>query len=465
MFNFAALPPLALYIHIPWCVRKCPYCDFNSHEKKTELPERAYVDTLLDDLEHDLPRVWGRGAKGAERHAMGSSRSDERAAGMSPWTLGAAGTAEPKGVAGATSEAGQSSDVAGRISSIFIGGGTPSLFSPESLDRLLSGLRARLVFNPNIEITLEANPGASELQKFHEFRAAGINRLSIGIQSFNDDKLHALGRIHGRREAIAAAEMAHEAGFDNFNLDLMFALPEQRIEQELADVNTAIALEPTHISLYQLTIEPNTLFHSHTPVLPDDDAAWHMQEQCQLRLAEHGFGQYEISAYARAGRQCRHNLNYWEFGDYLGIGAGAHAKLTAAPQQHITRLWKLKQPRAYMEKTAAPEGNSERIASEQRSPASPYIDGENRLTPDDAALEFMMNALRLSNGFAEQLFAQHAGLPLSHIEGPLHTAQERGWLVWDNHTIRPTATGSRLLNDLLQLFMPDRPSAGRKAKG
>ncbi|MEO5573737.1 MAG: radical SAM family heme chaperone HemW [Gammaproteobacteria bacterium] len=387
MFNFVALPPLSLYIHLPWCARKCPYCDFNSHEKKDALPEREYVQALIHDLEQDLPRVWGR-----------------------------------------------------RVTSIFIGGGTPSLFSPDAIDRLLCGIRARLTVNPDAEITLEANPGSSEMQKFHEFRGAGINRLSIGVQSFNDDLLSSVGRIHGRREAIVAAEAAHAAGFDNFNLDLMFGLPGQRISQAIADVNTAIALEPTHISLYQLTIEPNTLFHHQPPVLPTDDESWQMQEQCQEMLADGGFSQYEVSAYAKAGRQCRHNLNYWQFGDYLGIGAGGHGKITDGSQQGITRIWKQKQPQTYLDSAGSPA----------------CIGEETALSPDDAAFEFMLNALRLSEGFATPLFTERTGLPLSHIEKPLNQAEQRGLIECDAQEIRPTELGKLYLNNLTEFFLPPK---------
>ena len=311
MFQFTALPPLSLYIHLPWCVRKCPYCDFNSHEVKSangELPEMEYVDAMLKDLEQDLPRIWGR-----------------------------------------------------RVMSVFIGGGTPSLLSPEAMDRLLSGLRARLVINADAEITLEANPGTAEQEKFREYRALGINRLSIGVQSFHDDALQKLGRIHGRNEAIRAAEMAHAAGFDNFNLDLMFALPNQTPKQAAEDVATAIDLEPAHISYYQLTLEPNTLFYAQPPVLPDNDIAWQMQQAGQQQLGEANYGQYEVSAYAQPKRQCAHNLNYWQFGDYLGIGAGAHGKITDASQQNITRLAKCRHPQDFM--TTA--GTTKSIQSER----------------------------------------------------------------------------------------------------
>ena len=385
MFNFTSLPPLALYIHFPWCVQKCPYCDFNSHELKKELDEKKYINALINDLEQELPLFWGRS-----------------------------------------------------ISSIFMGGGTPSLFSPESIDRLISELRARLTFAPNIEITMEANPGTIDLEKFKEFSAAGINRLSIGIQSFNDEKLKNLGRIHGRKEAIRAAELAHDAGFNSFNLDLMYGLPYQSLSQAVDDIETAIALEPKHLSHYQLTIEPNTFFHHQPPTVPDDDKLWEMQEACQASIAKHGYAQYEISAYAKDGYQCQHNLNYWQFGDYLGIGAGAHGKLTNAPEQKINRSWKVKQPQDYLDKAT----------SEKR------IAGEKNLTRDDAAFEFMMNALRLNNGFETEIFQQHVGLPISVVEKALKQAEEKNWISWNLKRIKPTDTGRQYLNNLLELFMP-----------
>ncbi|MDH3407471.1 MAG: radical SAM family heme chaperone HemW [Gammaproteobacteria bacterium] len=381
MQQFATLPPLSLYVHIPWCVRKCPYCDFNSHEARQEIPEREYIDALLRDLEQDLPRVWGR-----------------------------------------------------PVYSIFIGGGTPSLFSPESIDRLLSGLRARLPLDQNIEITLEANPGTFELDRFKGFRAAGINRLSIGIQSFDETKLKALGRIHGREEALRAAEAARAAGFDNFNLDLMFGLPQQSVEEALADIRRAIELEPSHLSVYQLTIEPNTLFHAHPPKLPDDDSIGEMQIQLQTKLAAAGYRQYEVSAYAREGFECRHNLNYWEFGDYLGIGAGAHAKITQAGG--ITRLWKVKQPNEYLRTAGAPEN----------------IGGEQPLSRQHTVTEFMMNALRLNRGFPSRLFAERTGLPISVAARPLQEAEQKGLITWDIETLRPTDTGFRYLNNLVAMF-------------
>jgi len=381
MLHFSAPPPLSLYLHLPWCVRKCPYCDFNSHQLAADIPQQDYIAALLRDLEQDLPRAWGR-----------------------------------------------------HIHSIFIGGGTPSLFSPEAIDQLLSSVRALLPVSPDSEITLEANPGTVELGRFKGYRDAGINRLSIGIQSFNDEKLHALGRIHGGTEALRAAETARAAGFDNFNLDLMFGLPRQTVPEALADLKTAIAMQPSHLSLYQLTIEPNTQFHHQPPILPDDDTIWSMQQQLQALLAANNYVQYEVSAYAQPGRQCLHNLNYWRFGDYLGIGAGAHAKITDA--DGITRLWKIKQPKDYMHN---PSG----------------IGGERRLSRREVPLEFMMNALRLTGGFPTSLFQERAGLPLSVAEKPLRRAEERGLIIWDVEAIYPTELGKRFLNEVVALFLPD----------
>ncbi len=385
MFNFSNLPPLSLYIHFPWCVRKCPYCDFNSHTLKNDLPETAYIDALISDLEQELPLIWGR-----------------------------------------------------PVSSIFLGGGTPSLFSPEALDRLFSTLRARLAFAPDIEITREANPGAIERERFSEYRGVGINRLSIGVQSFNNDQLQKLGRIHNRRDAYNAAEAAHAAGLDNFNLDLMFTLPRQTLSQALSDLEEAIALKPAHLSWYQLTIEPNTLFHQQPPTLPSDERSWEMQQQGRAKLATAGYTQYEVSAYAR-GAQCLHNLNYWRFGDYLGIGAGAHGKISRADTQIISRRWKIKQPAAYLRHA----GDEERLG------------GTQVLSENDAALEFMINALRLQQGFPAELFIQHTGLPLSLVEEPLSAAEERGWIQRHKNRTTPTEDGQRFLNDLLGLFLPD----------
>ncbi len=385
MFNFTTLPPLSLYIHFPWCVRKCPYCDFNSHAVKDRIPETEYINALIGDLEQELPLVWGR-----------------------------------------------------PISSIFLGGGTPSLFSPEALNKLFSALRAYLAFSPDIEITLEANPGAIERQRFNEYRAVGVNRLSIGIQSFNDHHLEKLGRIHNRRDAYNAAEAAHAAGLNNFNLDLMFALPQQTLAQALSDLDEAMALEPAHISWYQLTIEPNTLFHQQPPMLPSEDHSWEMQQQGRAKLSTAGYTQYEVSAYARDA-QCQHNLNYWRFGDYLGIGAGAHGKITRADTQTIQRYWKIKQPAAYLEHA----GNEKQLG------------GTQLLLESDASLEFMMNALRLQQGFPAKLFMQHTGLPLSLIEEPLKEAEKRGWIQSQNDQIIPTEDGQRFLNNLLGLFLAD----------
>lgn len=379
MPEFSILPPLSLYIHIPWCVRKCPYCDFNSHTSEN-IPEQGYIEALLNDLEQVLPEVWGR-----------------------------------------------------RLVSIFIGGGTPSLFSAESINQLISGVRARMTCIADIEITMEANPGTFEQEKFKLFRAAGINRLSIGIQSFDDDKLKKLGRIHNSREASASIAMAQAAGFENINLDLMFGLPEQTRQQGLHDLQTAIDLKPSHISWYQLTIEPNTFFHTHTPELPDDDSTWQLQRQGQTLLQQSGFIQYEISAYARKNQPCRHNLNYWQFGDYLAIGAGAHGKISRADNQSIKRYWKLRQPQAYLS------------ASERNS-------GEQTLNESDIIFEFMLNALRLKQGFDIGLFEQHTGLNRKKILSACEQAIEKNLLIQSNHHLKPTELGYRFLNDLVNIF-------------
>jgi len=393
MFHFDAPPPLSLYIHLPWCVRKCPYCDFNSHEARAEIPEDAYVDALLRDLETELPHAWGRSVR-----------------------------------------------------TIFLGGGTPSLFSPEAIARLLTGVRARLPVAPDAEITLEANPGTIDTERFRGFRAAGVNRLSIGVQSFAPEKLKALGRIHDSEQALGAAVAARAAGFDNFNLDLMYGLPEQTLEQARADIRTAIALAPTHLSAYQLTLEPNTLFHAHPPKLPDNDDTWAMQQALEQELATHGFQQYETSAYAQSGRQCRHNLNYWRFGDYLGIGAGAHGKLSGP--DGITRRWKLKQPKDYL----AHAGTARALG------------GETQLTPPDAAFEFMLNALRLTDGFDSALFGARTGLALSALQPALAAAQHKGLLSVDDDRIGPTDLGRRFLNDVQLLFLPATPDTRSESR-
>jgi oxygen-independent coproporphyrinogen-3 oxidase len=385
MLIFGEALPLALYIHLPWCVRKCPYCDFNSHELHGPLPEQAYVDALLADLEQDLPRVWGR-----------------------------------------------------RIDSMFIGGGTPSLFSAEALERLLSGLRARLPLRPEMEITLEANPGAVEQGRFAEFREIGVNRLSIGVQSFNDGHLQALGRIHDRRAAFAAAEAAHAAELDNFNLDLMFGLPGQTIEQARADLANAIALQPAHLSYYQLTIEPNTRFYHAPPTLPGDETIDAIQRQAWTELERYGYQRYEVSAYAREGRRCRHNLNYWEFADYLGIGAGAHGKLTDSAAGRIHRLWKLKHPRDYLASAGT-------VAC---------IGGDEPVRETDLPVEFLMNALRLVEGVPATLFSERTGLPLTALEPTWSQARAKGLMEADPDRLQPTPFGLQFLNDLLQEFMP-----------
>ena len=377
--------PLSLYIHFPWCVRKCPYCDFNSHEAKGSIPERQYIDALLSDLDHALPDIWGR-----------------------------------------------------NIQSIFMGGGTPSLFSPECMDHLLAQLRARLNFSPQIEITMEANPGTAEQGKFSEFFAVGINRLSIGIQSFDNVQLQRLGRIHNRREAFRAVEIAHAAGFTNLNLDLMFGLPKQTHAEALADLQNAIDLEPTHLSHYQLTIEPNTFFYHQPPETPDDDQLFEMQQQCQTLLADRGYTQYEVSAYAQKNQQCLHNLNYWQFGDYLGLGAGAHSKLSRGQPLEIMRQWRVKNPQDYLDK----------VSTQQ------HLGGEQVLSTADLPVEFMLNALRLVHGFDKSVFCERTGLSLEQIATPLHQAIEAGLLEQDEQRLWPSSKGLHFLNELLQYFMP-----------
>jgi putative oxygen-independent coproporphyrinogen III oxidase len=386
MFQFTITPPLALYIHIPWCVRKCPYCDFNSHEAAHGIPEARYVDALLADLEENLPEAWGR-----------------------------------------------------PVDTVFIGGGTPSLFSPEAIDRLLGGIRARLTLQPGAEITLEANPGTVDRDRFLGFREAGINRLSIGVQSFQPELLEQIGRIHNAREAIRATEAAHYAGFDNFNLDLMFGLPGQSVQQALADLQTATDLEAPHLSWYELTIEPNTWFHRHPPSLPADDTLADMQDAGRIRLEHRGYQRYEVSAWARDGKTCRHNINYWQFGDYLGIGAGAHGKLTDTARQAIVRTTRIRHPQQYLD------------AMSKRNFVSSRMD----LSPRDAILEFVMNALRLANGFTAEQFTLHSGLPAGALEPGRQAAIDAGLLEQSNDTLRATARGQRYLNELLQYWMPD----------
>jgi len=369
-------------VHIPWCVRKCPYCDFNSHERKGELPELAYVDALLADLRDDLEAAQGRA-----------------------------------------------------VQSVFFGGGTPSLFSPAAIGRFLEQADRLLPFAGDVEITLEANPGTVEAKRFAGYRAAGVNRLSMGIQSLADDKLVALGRIHGRAEALAAVQLARQAGFDNFNLDLMYALPGQSPAEAEADLRELLALQPPHVSWYQLTLEPNTLFYQRPPQLPDHDAIADIMDMGLAVLAEHGYAQYEISAHAQAGWECRHNLNYWRFGDYLGIGAGAHAKLTS-PDGRILRSTRQRHPQRYLDD---PDGR---------------ISSVRELSAEELPIEFMLNALRLTAGVAADQFEARTGLALLEIDSMLRVARERGLLEPDPQRLQPTGLGRRFLNDLLAIFEP-----------
>jgi len=379
--QLTALPPLSLYVHFPWCVRKCPYCDFNSHEVKGSFPEQDYLDALRLDLEQALPLIWGR-----------------------------------------------------KINTIFIGGGTPSLLSAAGLDRLLSDLRTLLPFDADIEITMEANPGTFEVDKFRSYRESGINRLSIGIQSFNAQHLEALGRIHDGDQARKAVEIAH-ANFDNFNLDLMYALPRQTLAEAQADITTALAFAPPHLSLYHLTLEPNTLFARFPPAVPDEDASADMQDMIATLTSADGYANYEVSAYAQPGRRARHNLNYWQFGDYLGIGAGAHSKLSFP--HRIVRQMRYKHPQAYLDQTRAGRP----------------IQEEAEIGRDALGFEFMLNALRLTEGFSPNLFAERTGMSLNQIGKPLDLAEQKGMLYRDHAVIRPTDLGRRFLNDLQEIFL------------
>ncbi|MFB9244049.1 oxygen-independent coproporphyrinogen III oxidase-like protein [Massilia antarctica] len=379
--NLAALPPLSLYIHYPWCVKKCPYCDFNSHEARGELPEEAYLDALRLDLEQSLPLIWGR-----------------------------------------------------KIYTIFIGGGTPSLMSAKGLDRLMSDVRTLLPLDVDAEVTMEANPGTFEAEKFKSFRASGINRLSIGIQSFSGKHLKALGRIHDDNEARRAVEIAH-ANFDNFNLDLMYALPSQTLEEARHDLETALSFAPPHLSLYHLTMEPNTLFAKYPPALPDDDASADMQDMIALETARAGYGHYEVSAYAQPGRRAKHNVNYWEFGDYLGIGAGAHSKISFP--HRVLRQARYKQPKAFIE--AARAGNP--------------VQEEREIGRADMGFEFMLNTLRLTEGFSPNLFGERTGMGINAIEQTLNAAEAKGLIYRDHKIIRPTELGQRFLNDLQEMFL------------
>lgn len=380
--QLASLPPLSLYVHLPWCLKKCPYCDFNSHELRGELAQARYVEALVADLEAALPLVWGR-----------------------------------------------------RVVSVFLGGGTPSLFAPETIGRLIESIRARLPLEPGCEITMEANPGTFERERFRAFREAGVTRLSIGVQSFEDAKLQALGRVHDRAQALAAVEEAARS-FETFNLDLMYALPGQTLDDALADLTQALAFAPPHLSLYHLTIEPNTRFAVDPPVVPDDDTAFGMLDALIERTGLQGLDRYEISAYARPGHRCRHNLNYWQFGDYLGIGAGAHGKLSFA--HRILRQTRWREPATYVERALAGEA----------------VSSEHEIAAADLPFEFMLNALRLREGFTLAEFAERTGLSVGVLTAPLDEAERRGLIERDWQRVRPSARGLDFLSDLQALFLP-----------
>ncbi|WP_230979447.1 radical SAM family heme chaperone HemW [Steroidobacter gossypii] len=386
------LPPLSLYVHMPWCVRKCPYCDFNSHAAPELVPQAQYIDALLEDLQNDLSAVQGR-----------------------------------------------------ELTSIFFGGGTPSLFAPEQIGRLLEAVRRQIPFDSGIEITLEANPGTIEHGRFAGYRDAGINRVSLGAQTFNEEQLRLLGRIHGARDIERAVEELRQAGLDNFNLDLMYGLPAQNVAQALLDLEAALSLQPAHISQYQLTLEPGTVFYHRPPPLPDPDDCWQMQIECQEVLAARGYEQYEVSAYARPGRRSRHNLNYWEFGDYIGIGAGAHGKLSRLDEgEVIVRTTRVKQPREYMSRAA-----DLRVSERRVVPAA------------DVPFEFMLNSLRLIDGFDEHEFESRTGLPFATVSRTVAEAQRKGLFELDRpHHWRATPNGQRFLNDLQEMFLPEPEGAG-----
>lgn len=382
MQKFNITIPLSLYIHIPWCVRKCPYCDFNSHESRQEIPEDLYIEALLKDLDESLPTIWGR-----------------------------------------------------RIVSIFFGGGTPSIFSPQGIEKILVGVNTRLNFGPDIEITLEANPGTVDESRFAGFRQAGVNRLSIGVQSLQDEKLKALGRIHHREHALRAIDAAQKAGFENMNLDLMHGLPGQSIEDGMQDLIDALAWKTPHLSWYQLTIEPNTFFHHKPPQLPEEETLWQIQERGKKIIIDHGLQQYEVSAYCRPGRECVHNVNYWEFGDYLGIGAGAHSKITDVDKQVITRHWQVKNPKDYL------------------NPEKEFVASRSVISEEDIPFEFMLNALRLTKGVSIELFRERTGLEIDSIKPKLDEAKKKKLLVDDENIICATELGQRFLNDLMGMFL------------
>lgn len=383
--QLAALPPLSLYVHLPWCIKKCPYCDFNSHEiNSAAMPEQRYIDALVADLEASLPLVWGRS-----------------------------------------------------VHSIFIGGGTPSLFSPAAIDRLLAALRARLRVDADCEITLEANPGTFEKDRFKAFRQAGVTRLSVGVQSFDDQHLKALGRVHDRAQALAAVEEA-ASSFSTFNLDLMYALPGQTMAMLEKDIRQALRMNPPHISIYHLTIEPNTFFAKFPPLIPEDDDAYDMLDRITELTSEAGLERYEVSAYAKPGHRCFHNLNYWQFGDYLGIGAGAHSKVSFA--HRVVRQVRWREPALYMEKALG--GNP--------------VTKESELDRADLPFEFMLNALRLRAGFKLQDFTEKTGMPVTALQPGLEEAERRGLIERDHATVRPTVRGFDFLNDLQMLFLPNK---------
>ncbi|MBY7834600.1 radical SAM family heme chaperone HemW [Vibrio fluvialis] len=384
-------PALSLYVHIPWCVQKCPYCDFNSHALKADIPEEEYIDALLEDLDTDI-----------ERYQLAG---------------------DPR-----------------LLHSIFIGGGTPSLISADGIGRLLRGIEARIAFKPDIEITMEANPGTIEAERFAGYRHVGVTRISIGVQSFEPEKLTRLGRIHGREEAVNAAKLAHQIGLNSFNLDLMHGLPDQTLDQALADLDRAIELAPPHLSWYQLTIEPNTMFYFKPPTLPDDDALWDIFDLGHQKLTEAGYVQYEISGYSKPGYQCQHNLNYWRFGDYLGIGCGSHGKLSFADGR-IVRTTKVKHPRGYL--------------AAYQNLAKPYLDSEQLVEDVDRPFEFFMNRFRLIEPCPKADFSATTGLPISVIQSTLDWAIEQGYLSENDTHWQITEKGKLFLNDLLAAFMAE----------
>ena len=379
------LPPLSLYVHLPWCVRKCPYCDFNSHVIRGAIPADHYVQCLLQDLEQDLPLVWGR-----------------------------------------------------PVHSVFFGGGTPSLFSAEQIRLLMNGFRSRLRISPDAEVTLEANPGTIEHDSFTAYRDAGINRVSLGVQSFSDQSLSRIGRIHGSEEAEQAIHSIRRSGIGNFNIDLMFALPGQSLNDAIEDVNKAIGFKPTHLSHYQLTLEPNTAFYADPPQLPEEDEAWHMQEECGELLRNAGYEQYEISAWAKPGLECRHNLNYWRYGDFLGIGSGAHAKITLPSEGNVRRRIRLRHPQSWMEQVEA--GNS--------------LAEDKNLEPRERVFEFFLNQLRLRAGVRKSQFEPRTGVSWCEVSAPVVQAIEKGLLKDENEVLAPTSLGWRFSNEIQALFLP-----------